>query len=65
MAGINYFGLMRKRYSLAKLAMLTGYSQEDIRHFSTKGELEKKDHKKFKVLWKRSEHNRRILRSWV
>ena len=64
MAGLNYFGLLRKRYSLARLAEMSKMSQDDIRHCSTTGELQAKDHKKFKMLWKVSQERRKSLLAW-
>jgi len=58
MAGLNYFGLLRKRMSTAVLAGHTGMSVDDIKHCMPTGELEEKDNKKFKKLWKKSEKNR-------
>ena len=64
MAGKNYFGLLRQRLSTAKLADMSGIPAEDIKHFMTTGELEKKDHRKFKLLWKITEKRREQVRDW-
>lgn len=57
MPGLNHFGLLRKSMSTAKLANISGMSQDDIRHCSTTGELLAKDKRKFKALWKVHQHN--------
>ena len=52
MAGLNYFGLCRRVYSISRLSDLSGLSENDIRHALTTGEIGKNDHNKFKKIWR-------------
>ena len=64
MAGLNYFGLLRRRFSVERLAEISGMTVDDIRHCSTTGSLQKHDHRKFKKLWQMSNERNRSFRLW-